>query len=169
LVKEASMKKVLRVLLITFFGANLLIFYYNLKHMKTESDQPKPQGSQSDNKNENANIDLPPLTIPFDSGTLQLSAQSKAELLNLFNVMSQNPSLKIEVSGHTDNVGDPQKNAELSVKRAKIVADYLVKLGIPSNRITVTGYGQTKPIAENTTEEGKAKNRRVEIKSLRSS
>ena len=78
--------------------------------------------------------------------------------------LSENANTVIEISGHTDNIGDKEHNQELSTARAKAVADYLVSKGIEVKRITYKGYGSTRPIASNDTEEGKAQNRRVEIK-----
>jgi len=73
----------------------------------------------------------------------------------------------IEISGHTDDVGDDALNLELSQKRAESVRNYLIKNGIASNRVTAKGYGETQPIADNSTPEGKAKNRRTEVKILK--
>jgi outer membrane protein OmpA-like peptidoglycan-associated protein len=77
--------------------------------------------------------------------------------------MSETTSLKVEIGGHTDSIGDPIKNIEISVKRAKTVKNYLVKLGIAPERLIIQGYGSRNPIADNKTEDGRALNRRVEI------
>ena len=76
---------------------------------------------------------------------------------------TENATLKISVEGHTDNVGNATLNRILSENRAKAVMNYLVTKGINTTRLTSKGWGQTKPIADNSTEEGKAKNRRVEL------
>jgi outer membrane protein OmpA-like peptidoglycan-associated protein len=78
--------------------------------------------------------------------------------------MNQYPTLKIEISGHTDNVGDAEYNQRLSVARAKAVVDYLISKGIDSSRLSYVGYGFSKPIAPNDTEEGRRLNRRSEFK-----
>jgi len=72
--------------------------------------------------------------------------------------------LKIEISGHTDNVGKPADNLSLSNNRAKAVVNYLIGKKIAPQRLTAKGYGETKPVADNKTEEGKAKNRRTELR-----
>ena len=78
--------------------------------------------------------------------------------------MNQNKNLKIELGGHTDNQGSEEYNQKLSLDRAKTVYEYLITKGISSNRLTYKGYGKTKPIATNDTEEGRAENRRTEFK-----
>jgi outer membrane protein OmpA-like peptidoglycan-associated protein len=77
--------------------------------------------------------------------------------------MQENPQIKVQVSGHTDNVGSPADNLKLSNNRAKAVVDYLVSKGIDIKRLTWKGYGETKPVADNKTEEGRALNRRTEF------
>ncbi|HNQ00543.1 MAG TPA: OmpA family protein, partial [Bacteroidia bacterium] len=74
------------------------------------------------------------------------------------------PEAKLSVEGHTDNTGNPEKNVTLSQKRCESVKNYLVSKGIDANRLTATGYGDTRPIADNKTADGRAKNRRVELK-----
>ncbi len=74
-----------------------------------------------------------------------------------------NPELKISVEGHTDNAGDRQANQGLSVERAKAVVSAITALGIDPKRLSSAGYGLDRPIADNNTEEGKVKNRRVEL------
>ena len=73
------------------------------------------------------------------------------------------PSASIEIAGHTDGDGGDAFNQTLSEKRAQAVMDYLVKAGLPADHFTATGYGSTKPVASNDTEEGKAQNRRIEF------
>lgn len=83
-------------------------------------------------------------------------------VLNEFSVyLNENPRLNVALQGHTDNVGDPNSNMILSENRAKAVNDYLILLSIDKSRISYKGYGETKPIAGNNTDEGKAKNRRT--------
>jgi outer membrane protein OmpA-like peptidoglycan-associated protein len=85
------------------------------------------------------------------------------ELDKLLQLMQENPQVKVQVSGHTDNVGSPSDNLKLSNNRAKAVVDYLVSKGIDIKRLTWKGYGETKPVADNKTEEGRALNRRTEF------
>ena len=121
---------------------------------------------------------LPPITLKkieagknivlnnifFDFGKATLSPSSKPELDRVATVLKDNPSMKIEISGHTDNKGSATFNVKLSEMRAKSVVDYLVTNGISSNRLTYKGYGLLKPIASNETEEGRQQNRRTEFK-----
>jgi len=86
------------------------------------------------------------------------------ELNELVKLLNENPSLKIEISGHTDNMGKPADNLLLSNNRAKAVVNYLISKNIGAARLTAKGYGETKPVADNKTEEGKARNRRTEMK-----
>jgi outer membrane protein OmpA-like peptidoglycan-associated protein len=104
--------------------------------------------------------------IFFDVNKYELRPGSQVELERLVQLMIDNPTLKIEISGHTDNVGKPADNLLLSNNRAKAVVDFLVKKNIPASRLTVKGYGETKPVADNKTEEGRAMNRRTEMKVL---
>ena len=80
--------------------------------------------------------------------------------------MFDNPHVKIEISGHTDNVGSDSFNQKLSEDRAKSVARYIILKGIPRERIDFVGYGESEPIASNDTSEGRKENRRVEFKIL---
>ncbi|HBG70349.1 MAG: hypothetical protein A2W93_15825 [Bacteroidetes bacterium GWF2_43_63] len=102
--------------------------------------------------------------IFFDFNKSTLRPESKNELANLTQLMKENPTLKIEISGHTDNVGSAAYNKTLSQSRAKAVVDYLIAAGIASDRMTSVGYGFDKPIAPNDTDEGRQLNRRTEFK-----
>jgi len=99
----------------------------------------------------------------FDSGSYELLPTSFSELDKLLSLLSSSPTMKIVVEGHTDNVGEPTSNLKLSQKRADSVLNYLVGNGIAANRINAIGKGETNPIADNETKEGRAKNRRTEI------
>ena len=102
--------------------------------------------------------------IFFETNKFQLDPKSQAELDKIVQLLNDNPTLKIEISGYTDNVGKPSDNLSLSNNRAKSVVSYLIGKGIVSQRLVAKGYGETKPVADNTTDEGKAKNRRTELK-----
>lgn len=102
--------------------------------------------------------------IFFDFNKATLRPESTAELERLAQLLKENASIKIEISGHTDNVGSAAYNKTLSEKRAKAVVDYLIGVGIDASRLTFAGYGFDKPIAPNTTEEGRQLNRRTEFK-----
>ena len=104
--------------------------------------------------------------IFFENNQFQLKAGSDIELLQLIQLLNENNNLKVEISGHTDNIGKKEDNLSLSLNRAKSVVAFLVSKGIHENRLTAKGYGDTKPIATNDTEEGKSLNRRTEINVL---
>jgi outer membrane protein OmpA-like peptidoglycan-associated protein len=100
----------------------------------------------------------------FDFNKATLKDESKAELDRLYDVLLNNKSIKMEISGHTDNVGEKTYNQTLSENRARAVVEYLVQKGIEAPRLTSAGFGDKNPVAQNTTEEGKQLNRRVEFK-----
>ncbi|MEI6088885.1 MAG: OmpA family protein [bacterium] len=99
----------------------------------------------------------------FDTGSDKLKDASKLELARAIKMINSYPNLSIEIGGHTDNVGSAKMNLDLSDKRAKSVMKYLKEKGIPQSKMTAKGYGLTVPVASNDTEEGRQKNRRVEI------
>jgi outer membrane protein OmpA-like peptidoglycan-associated protein len=102
--------------------------------------------------------------ILFDTGKSDIKLQSEAALKEIAKLMSQNPSLKLHVVGHTDNVGDLAVNMKLSQARAAAVVSALTsKHGVAANRLAAFGAGPYAPVASNKTDEGKAKNRRVEL------
>jgi outer membrane protein OmpA-like peptidoglycan-associated protein len=101
--------------------------------------------------------------IFFDTDKYDLKAESSVELNKLLDLMKENPAIKVEISGHTDNVGTDEHNLKLSENRAKAVYDYLSSKGIAQNRMVYKGYGKSKPIDTNNTEEGRANNRRTEF------
>ncbi|MBN2715495.1 MAG: OmpA family protein [Deltaproteobacteria bacterium] len=102
--------------------------------------------------------------VTFDMGTANLKKSSHKKLQPLVEYMKIRPEIYVELSGHTDNQGDPEKNLNLSEQRANEVKKYLVSQGIDADRIAVTGYGDQKPIASNKTVEGRTKNRRTEVR-----
>lgn len=101
--------------------------------------------------------------IFFDTNKFDLKPESKAELQKLVEFMGVNPTIKIEISGFTDNVGNKDANQTLSEKRANSVYQYLVSAKVKADRLVYKGYGETQPIADNTTEENRALNRRTEF------
>ncbi|MBG8552773.1 OmpA family protein [Hymenobacter guriensis] len=104
--------------------------------------------------------------IFFDTDKSTLRKESTAELERLVALLNETPKLRIEISGHTDNVGNPAYNQKLSENRARVVVDYLITKGIDKGRLTFAGYGLTQPVASNTTKEGRQQNRRTEFKVL---
>lgn len=101
--------------------------------------------------------------IYFDQSRYDLRTESRDELQKLYRTLRDNPRLKIEIAGHTDNVGDARLNQYLSENRAKVIYTYLLRKDIASNRLERKGYGPSKPVAPNDTEENKSLNRRVEF------
>lgn len=101
--------------------------------------------------------------IFFDMSKAVLRNESFVELEKLFIVLQNNPAMNIEIDGHTDNAGNQDLNLQLSIDRANAVKEYLITKGVARNRITTKGFGGTKPIASNATEETKKLNRRVEF------
>jgi outer membrane protein OmpA-like peptidoglycan-associated protein/tetratricopeptide (TPR) repeat protein len=102
--------------------------------------------------------------IFFDVNKWELKPESQAELDKLVQLLNENPSVKIEICGHTDNVGKTADNLLLSNNRAKEVVSYLISKNISSQRLSSKGYGETQPMADNKTEEGRAMNRRTEMR-----
>jgi outer membrane protein OmpA-like peptidoglycan-associated protein len=96
-----------------------------------------------------------------DSSTLQPKAKENVEKLS--ETLKKNPDTNILIEGHTDSDGSEEYNMKLSERRAQAVKDYLKSLGVSSSRLTTKGYGETQPVADNSTAEGKQANRRVEI------
>jgi outer membrane protein OmpA-like peptidoglycan-associated protein len=101
--------------------------------------------------------------ITFDIGKATIKEQSLPEINRFFELMQKNPDLKFEVQGHTDNTGTVAGNQKLSEQRAQAIVAKLVEMGIAANRLTAVGKGQSAPLTDNSTEEGRAKNRRVEF------
>lgn len=102
--------------------------------------------------------------IFFETGKFDLKSESKIELNKLVTFLTLNKTMRIELSGHTDNVGDKKMNLALSENRSKSVYDYLIANGIESKRLTYKGYGETKPKVKNDSDENRAINRRTEFK-----
>src|SRR5678815_3894642 len=103
------------------------------------------------------------LYINFDTGKAELKQDGVATVKESASPLKSNPTLKRGVEGHTDNVGDAAANKKLSGARAKSVTAAIVASGIDAARLSAAGFGQEKPVADNRTEEGRAKNRRVEL------
>jgi outer membrane protein OmpA-like peptidoglycan-associated protein len=102
-------------------------------------------------------------TINFARAKADLTADSAQTLRDLAQIANQCPSFKIQIEGHTDSEGTDERNQRLSNRRAQAVADFLAQSGVDPQRMTTVGYGATKPIADNATPEGRAKNRRIEF------
>ena len=104
-------------------------------------------------------------TIYFDPAKTNINPAAAKALDRTGMILKENPQLRVEIGGHTDASGDEKANQAISEKRAQSAKKYLQdKFNIPENRLTVKGYGESKPIADNSTQEGRSKNRRVEFK-----
>lgn len=102
--------------------------------------------------------------IQFETGSSKIKSSSFPILNDVVKVMQENPSYELDIHGHTDNTGNADKNLQLSKDRAAAVREYLVKKGVGGDRLRSEGFGQTEPVADNSTPAGRAKNRRVEFK-----
>ncbi len=117
-------------------------------------------------------VPVPPATrfildgVNFDTGKATLRPESFARLDSVFEFMAHKKSARLEISGHTDNVGKKKVNQVLSEKRAQTCRDYLISKGIEADRIITIGYGDERPIAPNDTEAGRQRNRRIEAAEL---
>ena len=101
--------------------------------------------------------------ITFDIGKANIKLESMTEINRIAQLMKDNGDLKFEVQGHTDNTGTVAGNQKLSEQRAQAIVNKLVEMGIAANRLSAKGMGQSAPLADNSTDEGRAKNRRVEF------
>ncbi|MCB0633454.1 MAG: OmpA family protein, partial [Lewinella sp.] len=101
--------------------------------------------------------------VYFETGSAQLTELSRYELDNVAEIMGKYPNMQIELGGHTDSQGDDDSNLRLSEQRAQAVYDYLVNKGVAADRMMAVGYGETKPVDSNDTEDGRANNRRTEF------
>jgi outer membrane protein OmpA-like peptidoglycan-associated protein len=101
--------------------------------------------------------------IQFATKSFQLEKVSLIELNKLVQLLSDNPSMKIQINGYTDNVGSDADNLKLSQQRSQSVAEYVVSRGIDASRVSAKGFGEGEPIADNATETGRAANRRTEF------
>jgi outer membrane protein OmpA-like peptidoglycan-associated protein len=97
---------------------------------------------------------------------LKLDPRSKVELKEVVGFLQDNPEVRIMLEGHTDNVGSEEYNLDLSENRARSVYEYLINQGVDENRLEYEGYGFSKPVETNETQEGRARNRRTEMRIL---
>jgi len=105
--------------------------------------------------------------INFDFAKASIKQDSIPIIVQIVEMLKLAPDLNIEVAGHTDNVGGAQLNQDLSEARAESVVKTLIECGVPASRLVAKGYGQSKPVADNRTAEGRAKNRRVELRKIK--
>ena len=138
--------------------------------------RPMPQPAKLPAPDPKINTDLTTLAagkavtldnVYFDQSSYLLRPESYPQLNELVGILKNRPTLTIEISGHTDNVGDPRLNLALSENRARVITNYLTTRGVKADRLVYKGYGQTQPVAPNDTEENKRRNRRVEVRILK--
>ena len=101
--------------------------------------------------------------IRFDVGKATLKQESMGAINEIYNLMKENPDLKFSVEGHTDSQGDDAFNMKLSQERAETVMNTLIKLGIPAEKLSAKGWGESRPVSNNASPEDMANNRRVEF------
>jgi OmpA-OmpF porin, OOP family len=130
-----------------------------IEEPKVELEKPKIEESITKIEENKFRLDK----VFFKLGESNILPDSYEQLDGLLKILKEDLSMKIIVEGHTDNVGDPAQNKRLSIERAYNVREYLIGKGIAGSRIQFKGYGDTKPIADNSTEEGRTLNRRVEF------
>ncbi|MCL7975272.1 MAG: OmpA family protein, partial [marine benthic group bacterium] len=104
--------------------------------------------------------------VEFDFDSDALTAEGRATVEEVAATLASLPGVRVEIAGHTDSVGEDDFNMDLSQRRAESVRNYLVELGLARDRFDTTGFGETRPIADNETEEGRHRNRRTEFRVL---
>lgn len=137
---------------------------YSQNFSLAESDEIAPQKIRAPLSPIEVDAEFALNNILFESNAYALLEVSEHELMTLVEFLKINPTVQIEIQGHTDNIGTPQANKTLSAKRAQSVAEFLDKNGIENTRISTVGYGEEQPIASNETEEGRRLNRRTQIR-----
>ncbi|MFN5317951.1 MAG: OmpA family protein [Bacteroidia bacterium] len=157
-------------------GHELSYNHFNCLKIKLKSLDSKDLGTEqtmqqnidafnkTNGKTENASIVLK--NVQFNKGSAELLPQSYGELNKLGSYLKANPTVRVQISGHTCNTGNPESNVTLSKNRAQAVQDYLIKMGVQASQLSVTGYGGSMPLVANTSDANKQKNRRVEFKVL---
>jgi len=146
-----------------YFLENSGSYYYQtiVTEKQMEQEVTADASSLSDELNKSGHVAV--YGIQFDTGKATIQPASENVLGEIVKLLQQNPGLKLRVEGHTDNQGNAAANQTLSEKRAQAVVAWLTGKGITASRLSAKGFGATKPVADNATEDGRAKNRRVEL------
>ena len=142
-------------------GKRLLPF--EIKARQTELTKEISAAVKADSSNADAKI-IRFKNVYYETGSSNLEADSYYELDYAATLLNKYPDIQLEVAGHTDNVGDPAANRALSLQRATSVMNRLIEKGVSAARLKSAGYGDASPIDSNDTEEGKANNRRTELR-----
>jgi len=145
-----------------FDNVNGGYYYETIVHVK-EMNQEVVADAATMDKAINQSGHLAVYGIHFETGKAEILPDSEATLQEIVKLMQQDLALKLRVEGHTDNQGNAAANQSLSERRAQAVVAWLTGHDIAASRLTAKGFGQSKPVADNSTEEGRAKNRRVEL------
>ncbi len=134
---------------------------YTLKVIQMEEmEQEVTAGNLMDELNQKGRVTV---YIHFDTNSAELDEKADPVIEEISTMLLENPDLNLIVEGHTDSIGNPEDNLELSRERAEAVVNALIDKDVDSQRLTSQGYGDTRPIADNDTPDGRAKNRRVEL------
>ena len=149
---------------IEIVAKNYLLFLDNVDLSQTARDEITEKDFELVRVEVGAKVILQ--NIYFESGKSVIKPESYTSLANVVRLLENNPTIRVEISGHTDNVGSMKSNLKLSTERAKAVVDYLVANGIEASRLEYKGYAFQFSLFPNNTKEGRAKNRRVEFKIL---
>lgn len=141
---------------------NAGFYYQTVVHLKEmQQEVTADAGKMASELAQNGHVAV--YGIQFASGKAAIQPDSEPILNQIVDLLKNDPNLKLRVEGHTDNTGNKDANKRLSQERATAVAAWLSQHGIDHGRLTAAGFGDTRPLADNSTEEGKAKNRRVEL------
>ena len=129
-----------------------------------DKDDNCPNEAGSIDNNGCPDVNLDGFSLKFDTDKAELSERVQEELAEIFTILSSNPTVSVVVEGHADETGSEGYNQKLSEKRANAAVEYLIQLGVSADRLSAKGYGETAPLSDNSTSEGRAANRRVEFK-----
>jgi outer membrane protein OmpA-like peptidoglycan-associated protein len=141
---------------------NNAFYYQTIVHLKEMQQEVVADAAAMDNEiKQNGHVAV--YGIHFNTGKADILPDSEGTLNEIAKLVQQDATLKLRIEGHTDNQGSASANQTLSEKRAQSVVAWLTAHGVPAARVTAKGFGQTKPVADNSTEDGRAKNRRVEL------
>ena len=144
---------------------NAGFYYQTIVHLKEMQQEVTADAAALDSAiNQDGHVAV--YGIHFDTGKADILPDSQSTLNEIVKLMQQDAALRLRIEGHTDNQGNASANQTLSEKRAQSVVAWLTAHGVPAARLTAKGFGQTKPVADNSTEDGRAKNRRVELAKL---
>ncbi len=140
------------------------LFYSQSFHLKEQKTLATPEHIEISLNRINVGAEMNLHNIYFETDSFRILSVSEPELKKLVLFLTNNPVLEVEIQGHTDNTGSPEHNLKLSELRAKSVVEYLVLNGIANNRLQFKGFGETRPVATNESDEGRMLNRRTTIK-----